>query len=186
MNIMLVRHAEVLESYIGKYNGHIDIPLSKHGKEQAQKLAQRFKNENFDAIYCSDLLRARQTLEPFIRNTEVIFTSELREKSWGIHEGKSFEEIEASGIIYENFNQWIDALDGESIDLYSQRVKEYFSSTILQSKKKNILVITHAGFIKILLTHIQNISIEDTFTTKLPYASSILLQKDTLFAIIKE
>jgi len=186
MNITLVRHAEVLESYVGKYNGHIDIPLSEHGKAQAKELAKKFKHENFDAIYCSDLLRARQTLEPFITNTEVIFTSELREKSWGVHEGKSFGEIEASGIIYENFEQWINSLDGESIYLYSQRVKEYFSSTILQSQRENILVITHAGFIKVLLSHIKNISFEDTFTTKLPYASSILLQKDTLFAIIKE
>lgn len=186
MNITLVRHAEVLESYIGKYNGHIDIPLSKHGKEQAQKLAQKFKNENFDAIYCSDLLRARQTLEPFITDTQVIFTSELREKSWGEHEGKSFEEIEASGIIYENFEQWVGSLGGESMNTYSKRVKKYFSSTILQSKNENILLITHAGFIRTLLSQIENISLEDTFKTKLPYASSILLQKDTLCAIIKE
>ena len=52
MKITLVRHAEVLESHQGKYNGHIDISLSENGRLQAIELAHKLKDEDFDSIYC--------------------------------------------------------------------------------------------------------------------------------------
>ena len=86
MKITLIRHAEVDDAYLGCYNGHIDIGLSKKGKEQARKLAKQFSSENFDAVYCSDLIRAKDTLKPFFQAKDAIYTEKLREKSWGKHE----------------------------------------------------------------------------------------------------
>lgn len=170
MNITFLRHAEVQENYIGKYNGHIDIELSKNGHLQAKKIAHELKDENYDAIYCSDLIRARQTLDAFELNVEPIFTNRLREKSWGIHEGKSFDEIEKSGIIYENFEQWINTLDGESIQSYTKNTKDFFYNTLLKSEAKNILVISHSGFIKTIIATTQNKTLEETFSISLSYA----------------
>ena len=65
MKITLVRHAEVDEAYHGCYNGHIDIGLSKRGEEQAIALAEMFSASEFDALYCSDLLRAKKTMQYF-------------------------------------------------------------------------------------------------------------------------
>ena len=178
MKITLVRHAQVLESYIGKYNGHIDIPLSEHGKVQAKELANIFKNEEFDKVYCSDLLRARETLDPFNITTEITFTPKLREKSWGKHEGKSFDEIEDSGIKYKNFEQWLKALDGEDIKIYQGNLKEYFYKTILESKYKNILIMTHAGFIKTLIGVVQKSPIEEVFALNLTYSSYVVFNKN--------
>jgi len=171
MKITLVRHAEVIQKYQGRYNGHIDIPLSQNGIAQAKKLAKELKNIKFDKVYCSDLLRAKQTLEQFNLNKEVVFSEKLREKSWGVHEGKSFNEIQATGIKYENFQQWISALDGEDIANYSQKIENYFKNTIFKQKEKNILVVTHSGVIKTLISILENISLEDAFAIKLPYAS---------------
>ena len=173
MKITLVRHAEVRESYLGKYNGHIDIPLSNNGKLQAIKLAKELENENFDAIYCSDLLRAKETLKAFKLDVTPIFTSRLREKSWGIHEGKSFQEIVDSGIEYKNFQQWIGSLDGESIEIYTKNVKNYFQNILLQGNAKNVLIVTHSGFIKTLHSLRYECSLEKAFAIKLPYASYI-------------
>ena len=177
MKITFVRHAEVIEEYQGKYNGHIDIPLSENGKLQAEKLAKKLQNEKFDKIYCSDLIRTRQTLEAFKYEVEPIYTDKLREKSWGRHEGKSFDEIQKEGIKYENFEQWISNLDGEDIKTYTQKVKEYFYTTILKQKSLNILVITHSGFIKTLLSIVENSQLEETFKVQLPYASFIIFDK---------
>jgi len=177
MKITFVRHAQVEEAYIGRYNGHIDIGLSENGKLQAKELAKKLQHEEFDKIYCSDLIRARETLEAFKLSGEVIFSDRLREKSWGVHEGKSFDEIVAEGIEYENFEQWISALDGEDIALYTKRVKEYFYNTILKDKSENILIVTHSGTIKSIISLIENIPLEKAFSVTLPYASFITLNR---------
>jgi alpha-ribazole phosphatase/probable phosphoglycerate mutase len=185
MKITLLRHAEVQEDFLGKYNGHNDIGLSKKGYEQSLILAKKYQNAGFDAVFCSDLLRARETLKPFKLQCKPIFSPELREKSWGRHEGKSFEQINAEGIHYENFEQWINALDGESVTAFRQRVRHYFYEVIFKQKAQNILVVTHSGVIKMLLSLLQNISLQEAFTTELPYASCVILDKiaDTFIRI---
>jgi len=180
MILTLVRHGEVLKEYQGKYNGHIDIALSEEGKRQAQELAGRLRHLNFDKIYCSDLLRTKETLMAFDTNTEVCFTKHLREKSWGRHEGKSFEEITAEGIQYDNFEQWIHALDGENIEDFVANVKEFFYQTVFKEDAHNVLVVTHAGVIKTLLSLTQDISLEEAFSSSLPYGSFITLDTISL------
>jgi len=178
MKITLVRHAEVIEEYKGKYNGHIDIALSKNGKKQAKELAKKLQHINFDKIYCSDLLRAKETLEAFNYDQGIIYTDKLREKSWGKHEGKSFDEIQAEGIKYIDFEQWINALDGEDILSYKTKIKEYFYTTIFeQIECQHILVVAHSGVIKTLISIINNISLEKSFQITLPYASFITFDR---------
>jgi len=167
MPITLVRHAEVEETYIGKYNGHIDIGLSKRGEEQAKALSAKLKSEKYDKIYCSDLRRARETLSAFSFSIKPIFTKDLREKSWGRHEGKSFEEIEAEGIKYENFTQWVEALDGERVEEFEKRVVKFFKS--IESSDENILILTHAGVIKVIQAFYQSSTLEDAFMQSLGY-----------------
>jgi len=176
MKITLVRHGEVLKKYRGKYNGHNDIALSLHGKEQAKELAKKLQDRSFDAIYSSDLLRAKQTLEAFEYKIAPIYSTQLREKSWGKHEGKSFQEIEAEGIKYKNFQQWINALDGEDIALFKKRIKDYFNKIITKNNASHILVITHSGVIKTLLSLHKNCSLEEAFSINLPYGSFIELE----------
>ena len=173
MKITLVRHGEVVEEYKGKYNGHNDIALSQNGKKQAKELAKKLTERKFDAIYCSDLRRARETLEAFTYKLTPTFSEKLREKSWGRHEGKSFEEIEAEGIKYENFEQWIDALDGEDVSEFRVRVQAFLTQMKNQKKHTDILVVTHSGFIKTLLSIYNECSLEDAFTINFPYASFI-------------
>jgi len=173
MKITLVRHTEIDERYSGCYNGHIDISLSDNGHHQAKKLAQKFQDEKFDAVFCSDLKRAKDTLNYFSHAKEkVIYTDKLREKSWGKHEGMSFDEIISQGEIeYKNFLQWIKALDGEDYNSFQSKIKEFFLTYLPMQKKENILIITHAGVIKTFISIIENISIEEAFSSKISYGS---------------
>ena len=175
MKITLVRHAEVEEKYQGCYNGHIDIGLSHKGHLQAKELAEKLKNEKYDAIFCSDLKRARQTLSYFTHAKDTIYTPKLREKSWGKHEGLTFDEIISQGEIkYENFLQWIEALDGEDYTIYVNRIEEFLTTFLKAQKKENILIVTHSGVIKTIISIIENISLEKAFSKKLPYSSSVI------------
>ena len=174
LKITFLRHAEVDEAYSECYNGHIDIGLSSIGYKQAKKLAKHFDSLEFDEVFCSDLIRAKETLSNFRQNKQAIFTDKLREKSWGKHEGLNFETIIAQDEIkYENFTQWINALDGEDYKNYTLRIKEFFNY-LKSLKKENILVVTHAGVIRTIISLVKNISLEDTFNKPLPYASHII------------
>ena len=178
MKIYFVRHSEVIEEYQGCYNGHIDIPLSKKGREDAKELARELSHIKFDKAFCSDLLRARETIEPFELECEVIYTERLREKSWGRHEGMRFEEIIQEGLEYKSFEQWINDLDGESLESYAERLLEYFNNILLEQEAENILVVTHAGVIKMLIALIEGMSLDKTFAISLPYSGSVVY--DTL------
>jgi len=180
LKITLVRHGEVDEAYHGRYNGHIDIELSPKGESQAKKLAHSFKDAEFDGVFCSDLIRAKETLKPFKQHPFAIYTEKLREKSWGRHEGKSFDEIVHEGEIeYIDFLQWIEALDGEPYELYVKRVREFFFEFIPSQNIENILIITHAGVIRVLMSIVQNLTLEEAFSIKFEYSSYIVFDSKT-------
>ena len=181
MKITLVRHTEVDEKYHKKYNGHIDIGLSKLGEEQAQKLADFFYMDKFDLVYCSDLKRARDTLKPFNQEKQAIYTEKLREKFWGKHEGLSFDEIIAQEeIVYEEFTQWINALDGEEYEPYINRVREFFLEYLISLGTENILVVTHGGVIRVLISIVKNLSLEEAFSISVPYSAYIIFDTQTM------
>lgn len=180
MRITLLRHAEVDEAYHRCYNGHIDIGLSAKGKEEAKHLGEHLKDEAYDAVFCSDLKRCRQTLEHFDLGIRPVYTSMLREKSWGRHEGKRFDEIIAGEDFgYEDFEQWINALDGEAYPAYIERIENFFKGFLPGNPYENVLVITHAGVIRVLFHILQKISLEEAFSKSFAYSNYIILDTDT-------
>jgi alpha-ribazole phosphatase len=170
-----MRHASVNERYAGCYNGHIDIGLSENGRKEAAAGAEKLKDAAFDGVYCSDLVRCRQTLEPFGFHS-VVFDARLREKSWGRAEGMRYEEIcEKLGITYESFGQFVDAVGGESVADFEARVDEFFAE-LRDKEHANALIVTHGGVIKTLLAKHRNISLEEAFGLDVPYASITVIE----------
>ena len=181
MKITLVRHTEVDEAYHKCYNGHIDIGLSKKGEEDAKKLAEVFTNVHFDKVYCSDLKRTRATLAPFTQARNATYTELLREKSWGRHEGKTFDCIIAEGEIeYVDFLQWIYALDGEDYELYVERIRDFFLEKLVGKSYESVLVVTHAGVIRVLMALVQKLSLEEAFYIDVPYSSSVVFDTEEM------
>ncbi|MBE0514977.1 histidine phosphatase family protein [Sulfurimonas sp.] len=177
MRVTLLRHCEVDERYKNCYNGHNDICLSQKGKLQAKEVAKELDELEFDAVFCSDLRRARETLKHSLHAKDAIFSERLREKSWGKHEGLSFDAIIAQGEMeYKDFLQWIEALDGEPHEEYEKRVKEFFFEFLPSLEKENILVVTHAGVIRVLLCLVNNITLEEAFGIKVENGSLTILE----------
>lgn len=164
MKLTMVRHAEVEERYKNCYNGHSNIGLSKNGELQAKKLAKKLDGIKFDAIFCSDLRRAKESIQYSVHAKNAIFTDKLREKSWGKHEGLSFDEIIADKEIeYLDFLQWLGSLDGERHEEYIKRVEEFFLEFLPSLNKESVLVVTHAGVIRVLISILKNITLEEAF-----------------------
>ena len=183
MTITLVRHGEVEEAYHRCYNGHNDIALSAKGIEEAKFLADRLAPNTFDALYYSDLKRTRETAELINQKLKIKnpkSTQKLREKSWGRHEGMTFDAIAAQeAFVYEDFLQWINALDGEPYPQYIHRVKTFFTETLPQTGYNNVLVVTHAGVIRVLMHILQGISLEAAFSINFPYSAYTTIKSET-------
>ena len=62
--LCIVRHGETAWNAEHRVQGQLDIPLNNIGLRQAQAVGRALKDERFDAIYSSDLVRARQTAAP--------------------------------------------------------------------------------------------------------------------------
>src|SRR5436190_1312043 len=87
--LLLVRHGETDWNAAGRLQGHTDRPLNEYGRRQAKELADRLAGEGADAIYASDLSRAKETAEIVGERLglTVVIDADLREKNWGSWEG---------------------------------------------------------------------------------------------------
>lgn len=93
--IVLIRHGETAWNAERRLQGHLDIGLNAHGLRQAAALATALQDEVFDAVYCSDLLRARQTAQALAaeRSLPLQVDAGLRERCYGAFEGMLYADI---------------------------------------------------------------------------------------------
>ncbi len=97
MRLFIVRHGETEENRKNILQGHGGGTLSQQGWEQIRKLAGRFSQEHFDAIYASDITRAKLTAEEIAKhhpNTPLVVTEQLREVDIGAFSGKHKDEVD--------------------------------------------------------------------------------------------
>ena len=83
--LYVVRHGETPWNVVGRYQGQLDPPLNENGRRQAETTAAKLALLGFEAIYSSDLARARQTAEALSQKTglPVQLDPRLREgSSW--------------------------------------------------------------------------------------------------------
>jgi len=90
----LIRHGVTDWNNEHRTQGQTDVPLNDEGRRQAELLAKRMKNEDWDLIYSSDLSRALETAEIIGRenNIEVKIDLRLREVNCGLLEGTTEQE----------------------------------------------------------------------------------------------
>jgi len=139
MKIFTVRHGETDWNAQRRLQGHSDIPLNEMGLQQAENLGLRLAKEKIDIIYSSDLLRAANTARAIAshHNAEVVTSSRLREKSFGIYEGRLIDEV------YEDID-WDFPDGGEHVDAAFARIQGYLDE-ITASGYENIAIVGHYG-----------------------------------------
>jgi len=133
--LLLVRHGETDWNAEGRLQGHTDRPLSNFGREQACRLADELEREDLDAIYASDLARARETAEIVGERLHlpVVVDPDLREKNWGTWEGlTSTERLDVE-------------LVGESTEQHTRRMLAALGRIAAKHPYGRVLVVTHGG-----------------------------------------
>ncbi len=164
------------QAFQHRYNGWNAITLSPNGFDQIRSAAEKIGHSPL--LYCSDIRRCRETAHLFTAD-KTVFSELIREKSWGKHEGMSFDEIEKSGIQYTTFDQFIRELDGETPEQFSKRVLSFWSD-VKENLPHNTTILTHGGVIYTILAEENGISLEESYCTfKVPYGSITTIGLDT-------
>lgn len=155
VRLYLIRH--------GRQNSplcNVDVPLDDAGVRQAELVAERLKNYNIQALYSSNLIRAKQTAEIINRQLKLEhhIEEDLREISFGALEGLSDVEIN------ERFGEFIierrkarrdipcpDGETGEQVYDRAFPVLESIVKTAVDNNMENIAIVTHGGVIRSLI-----------------------------------
>ena len=190
--ICLVRHGETEWNLGQRIQGHRDMPLNATGLAQAQALAEGLAGQVFAAIYCSDLLRARQTAEPLALRLgmPLNFEQELRERNFGCCEGQTYEEIMAGDAVVAQglASRQPDFVlpGGESLVQHLARVERCFSRLAAGHAGECIAVITHGGVLDLVYRRARGVPIGRPRDFPLPNASVNWLTIDRHYWLIDE
>ena len=151
--LLLARHGETDWNRDGRWQGHSDTPLNELGRRQARELAAQL--DGLDALYSSDLARARETAEIVAERLglEVRTDSRLRERSFGAWEGLTSAEIEdrfAEGHRRWQTGESFGADDAEPFDVFAARIHAFLEDVLQQHPGEEVLVISHGGSIRVI------------------------------------
>lgn len=167
MKLIVARHGETVENAAGIIQGHLEGKLSGVGKKQAQKLAQRLKDEKIDAIYSSDLSRAVDTaneIAKFHKGASLHLTKELRERKHGNFEGKRRSEIDANAEEVSQFKSITKAPpNGENWFQVYERAQLFLDKITNAHPNQNILVVSHGGLVRAMICVIKKQPPEEMF-----------------------
>jgi broad specificity phosphatase PhoE len=95
--VFLARHGQTAYNHEGRFQGQQQIPLDDTGREQAAELAERAIPYGFRALWCSPLLRARETADAVAARIglEPVEDARLMETDAGDWTDRTFADVRA-------------------------------------------------------------------------------------------
>ena len=154
--LLLIRHGETAWNAEHRIQGQLDIPLSPLGVLQSERLAECLANEPIDAVYSSGQSRAWLTAVPLAARLglEVIAEPRLRERSFGIFEGLTLDEI--AERYPPEFKKWRERdpawrpEGGESGQQLIDRVLSAVSDIGTKHPSQTVVLVSHGGVLDVV------------------------------------
>lgn len=156
IELIVVRHGETDWNRIRRLQGQTDIPLNTNGREQADRLRDALASEPIAAIHASDLSRALETARPIAGRLGLPIRTDarLRERHYGVLEGKTFPEIvealpdEAERLRARDADHAMPG--GESQRTFFHRVVAAVTAIAMAEPRGPVLIVTHGGVLDML------------------------------------
>jgi len=153
--IYLARHGQTAYNAEGRFQGQGPVPLDETGRAQAAELAERALAYDFAALWCSPLLRTRETAELVAQSTGLDTREDprLMETDSGAWTDRSFADVQAEAP--EEFERFKDGdptfafPGGESFAQQAVRVAAALRD--IEHAQSPALVVCHGGVIRIAL-----------------------------------
>ena len=155
--LTIIRHGHTEGNENGRYIGTTDIPLSKNGIEELEKIAAEYEYPYVEKVYSSPLLRCIQTARILFPDTELVTLDGIKELDFGQFENKSVDEL----IDLEEYKEWLKggldnrAHGGETIREMIGRTVAAFNDILEDMMAMEIFdaaVVTHSGIMMNMLS----------------------------------
>lgn len=169
MELYLIRHGETDWNRQKRMQGQTDIPLNEYGRELARITAAAISDIDFDIVYSSPLIRAKETAQILIGNKklDIITDERLKEISFGNDEGVPSVKLRAdfSSFFFEP-EKFIPSEGGESYEDLCSRTKDFLTDRIypLKNTSKKVLIVAHGALNKSIILNLKNLPIKDIWT----------------------
>ncbi|MBN2386380.1 MAG: histidine phosphatase family protein [Anaerolineales bacterium] len=151
-HLFLIRHGETDWNVEGRWQGQADVPLNARGRAQAARMAETLRGLDLQAIYASDLVRARETAEALaaVHGLEVRLDARLREIHQGEWQGLLVGEIEAryAARFHERRRDPLNVAPpgGETVAGVQARVVAFLQEVVARHPGQTLAIVAH-GFV---------------------------------------
>ncbi len=177
--VILVRHGQSSFNVEGRYQGSSDESvLTEFGRQTAQQTGKFLSGLTIDALYISSLRRARSTaaeiltrMNPSIASANIHIDWQLREVDLPAWHGLYHQDVQER--FPEDYHCWKQHPDRfvmvdphtkkqsyPVLDLYA-RSKQFWHQTLPHHGGETIVLVSHAGTIRSLISTASNLSPAD-------------------------
>lgn len=176
----LLRHGEPVGGR--KYRGQIDDPLSEKGWQQMRQAVGDYCA--WDVIISSSLSRCAAFAQEIAARHAIPIKIDARYQEIGFGE---WEGRTAAELLARDSNSltrfWQDPVrhtppGAERLSDFRKRVLSAFNETLEQYKGKRVLVVAHAGVIRLLISHALDMPLDRLFRIDVPSAGLSRLRVD--------
>jgi broad specificity phosphatase PhoE len=152
-------HGTTYDNEQGIASGHREAVLSPLGVQQARALGERYRETPFDAIFSSDLQRARMTAELAFggRGIPLLTDPRLRECDYGGLSGHARAAIDAVRVAHIH----VPFPGGESYTQATLRLRSFLADTLRAYDGKRLMVIGHSATLWGLLVLARRMAMEE-------------------------
>ena len=156
MKIYMIRHGETPFNLERRYQGmYVETMLTERGREQARAASRLLEGISLDYVYVSPSVRTMETARLLLPQREhFIPLEELRETDVGRYAERLRDDcIKEDPALFEQVESTKDfsLVGGESFEMLKSRAKRALD-LILEQGGDCVLVVSHGGLIRALLT----------------------------------
>jgi broad specificity phosphatase PhoE len=157
MTIHLARHGQTAYNHEGRFQGHLPVPLDATGREQAAELAEVAAGVELVSLWCSPLVRARETAAVVAAriDLEPVEDARFAETDTGDWTDRSFAEVRAEDpegfARFQRSDPTFRYPGGESFAEQSDRVQAGLADLRGRPAALPALVVCHRGVIRLAL-----------------------------------
>ena len=162
MIIDLLRHGEPIGGRM--YRGNQDDPLSQKGWNEMLNSTQ---GKHWDYIASSSLVRCSDFAKHLAKEQNIRFDlfDDFIELGFGDWQGKTAKEIGQSKVdLFKSNPLNHTPNNAENLFDFQHRVLSKFDHIIKNTQGKKLLIIAHAGVIRVIKSHLLNLELEKMFT----------------------
>lgn len=153
--IHLIRHGLTDGNLKGQYIGRTDLPVTPEGVRELQMLKENLDYPFIERLYCSPLLRCRQTAKILYPDNSINIIDNLIEYDFGDFEGKTAHELEIDPAYLEwTSGQRPSPPNGEDNTEFAKRIALAINEIVRDMMDKGVheaAAIMHGGTIMTFL-----------------------------------